>query len=175
MHIVAPAEREQAVCSDAPGWEDQPRRTSATDMPVLRANGFEWPLDWLLEMARDERIDLACLPIAELIGAFAAALEAALARGNALSPAASAMSLGCWGEWLVMAATLTWLRSRLLLPATAPEVRAAHHEAETLRQFLLERARSWRPPTGSSGGTNSGVMCSRAGPRKARRPGGKAT
>jgi segregation and condensation protein A len=51
------------------------------------------------------------------------------------------MSLGCWGEWLVMAATLAWLRSRLLLPATAPEARAAHHAAEALRQLLLERAR----------------------------------
>ena len=113
--------------AEEPGWEDKPRRDPATDAPVLRAKGFEWPLDWLLEMARDERIDLARLPIAELIGAFAAALEAALARGKAASPAASAMSLGCWGEWLVMAATLAWLRSRLLLPATAPEARAAHH------------------------------------------------
>ena len=141
MDIAAPAEGEPAAGCEEPGWEDKPRRESATDAPVLRAKGFEWPLDWLLEMARDERIDLARLPIAELIGAFAAALEAALARGKAPSPAASAMSLGCWGEWLVMAATLAWLRSRLLLPTTAPEARAAHHQAEVLRQLLLERAR----------------------------------
>ena len=141
MDSAAPAESEPAACPEEPGWEDKPRRGSATDAPVLRAKGFEWPLDWLLEMARDERIDLARLPIAELIGAFAAALEAALARGKAPSPVASAMSLGCWGEWLVMAATLAWLRSRLLLPASAPEARAAHHAAETLRQLLLERAR----------------------------------
>ena len=134
MDSAAPAKSEPASCPEAPGWEDSPRRDSATDAPVLRAKGFEWPLDWLLEMARDERIDLARLPIAELIGAFAAALEAALARGKAPSPVASAMSLGCWGEWLVMAATLAWLRSRLLLPASAPEARAAHHAAETLRQ-----------------------------------------
>ena len=141
MDSAAPAEGKPASGSGEPGWEDQPRHQSATDAPVLRANGFEWPLDWLLEMAREERIDLARLPVAELIGAFATALEAALARGKAPSPAASAMSLGCWGEWLVMAATLAWLRSRLLLPATAPEARAAHHQAEALRQLLLERAR----------------------------------
>ena len=141
MDIAAPAEGEPASGPEEPGWEDKPRRASASEAPVLRAKGFEWPLDWLLEMARDERIDLARLPIADLIGAFAAALEAALARGKAPLPAASAMSLGCWGEWLVMAATLAWLRSRLLLPASAPEARAAHHAAETLRQLLLERAR----------------------------------
>ena len=139
MDSAAPAEGEPASCPEEPGWEDPPLRESATEAPVLRAKGFEWPLDWLLEMARDERIDLTRLPIAELIGAFATALEAALAREKA--PAVSAMSLGCWGEWLVMAATLAWLRSRLLLPATAPEARAAHHTAETLRQLLLERAR----------------------------------
>ena len=139
MDNAVPTTGEPASCPGEPGWEEPPRHPSATDAPVLRANGFEWPLDWLLEMARDERIDLTHLPVAELIGAFAAALEAALARGKA--PAASAMSLGCWGEWLVMAATLAWLRSRLLLPATAPEARAAHHAAEALRQLLLERAR----------------------------------
>ena len=141
MDIAAPVEGEPASCREEPAGRNPPRRESATDAPVLRAKGFEWPLDWLLEMARHERIDLARLPIAELIGAFAAALEAALARGRAPSPAASAMSLGCWGEWLVMAATLAWLRSRLLLPASAPEARAAHHQAEALRQLLLERAR----------------------------------
>ena len=82
MDIAAPAEGEPASGPEEPGWEDKPRRASATEAPVLRANGFEWPLDWLLEMAREERIDLARLPIAELIGAFAAALEAALARGK---------------------------------------------------------------------------------------------
>ena len=138
--IVALAEGEPAAGAEVPDWEYLPQRGSATDAPVLRAKGFEWPLDWLLEMAREERIDLARLPIAELIGAFAAALETALVRGKAPSPAASAISLGCWGGWLVMAATLAWLRSRLLLPASAPQAGAAHHQAEALRQLLLERA-----------------------------------
>jgi segregation and condensation protein A len=41
----------------------------------------------------------------------------------------------------VMAATLTELWSRLLLPADAPAARAAVEEAEALRRHLLERAR----------------------------------
>ena len=40
-----------------------------------------------------------------------------------------------------MAATLTELWSRLLLPANSPEAKAAQAEAEALRQQLLNRAR----------------------------------
>jgi segregation and condensation protein A len=71
-----------------------------------------------------------------LIGAFAAALDAALARRDG----APAPPLGRWGEWLVMAATLAWLRSRLLLPRDTPAARAAAREAEALRHQLLGRA-----------------------------------
>jgi hypothetical protein len=45
-----------------------------------------------------------------------------------------------WGDWLVMAATLAHLRSRLLLPADAPEAKAAVDEAEALRRHLVGRA-----------------------------------
>ena len=39
-----------------------------------------------------------------------------------------------------MAANLTLLRSRLLLPPDAPEAKAAQDEAEALRRQLTERA-----------------------------------
>jgi segregation and condensation protein A len=41
---------------------------------------------------------------------------------------------------LVMAATLTFLRSRLLLPGDSPEAKAAEDEAEALRRRLVGRA-----------------------------------
>jgi hypothetical protein len=49
--------------------------------------------------------------------------------------------IGHWAVWTVMAATLTELWSRLLLPANAPEAKVARAEAEALRQQLLNRAR----------------------------------
>ena len=98
-------------------------------------DGFEGPLDWLLEMARAQHIDLAKLSILALVEAFTAALDVALARERA-----GRADLSRWGDWLVMAATLTLLRSRLLLPKDAPEARAAHDEAEALRRRLLDRA-----------------------------------
>jgi segregation and condensation protein A len=115
-------------------WEDPPRVDRSDAPPVLAVDGFEGPLDWWLEMARAQKIDLSTLSIAALIGAFAAALEKALAdRGGA--------KLAHWASWTVTAATLTELWSRLMLPQDAPASRAAVEEAEALRRHLLERAR----------------------------------
>jgi segregation and condensation protein A len=114
-------------------WEDPPRADRTDSGPVLAVDGFEGPLDWWLEMARAQKIDLAKLSIATLIGGFATAMEAALGRrvdGQ----------LARWGVWTVMAATLTELRSRLLLPPDAPTARAAVEEAEALRRRLLDQA-----------------------------------
>jgi segregation and condensation protein A len=115
-------------------WDAPPLRVPASAAPVLSVAGFEGPLDWLLEMARAQRIDLAQLSIVELVDAFVAALDAALAQQAARA------DLSRWGEWLVMAASLALLRSRLLLPPDAPEARAAEDEAEAIRRQLLERA-----------------------------------
>ena len=126
------------VFSESPNgerWEDPPRLASTTGAPILSAAGFEGPIDWLLEMVRAKEIDLARLPIAALIGSFADALEAALARPDGQPPV-----LSRWGDWLIMAATLTQLRSKLLLAGDAPEARAATDEAEGLRRTLLGRA-----------------------------------
>ena len=115
-------------------WEDAPRRQPASAAPVLAVAGFEGPLDWLLQMARAQRIDLATLSIVDLVDAFVVALDAALSEHTVRA------DLSRWGEWLVMAATLALLRSRLLLPPDAPEARAARDEAEAMRRQMLERA-----------------------------------
>ena len=60
---------------------------------------------------RAHKIDLARLSTAALIDAFAASMEAALAHRDG-----GPMQLARWATWLVMAATLTQLRSQLLLP-----------------------------------------------------------
>ena len=101
---------------------------------MLTVAGFEGPLDWLLEMVRAQRIDLATLSIVDLVDGFVAALDAVL------SEHAVRADLSRWGEWLVMAATLALLRSRLLLPPDAPEARAAQAQTEAMRRQLLERA-----------------------------------
>lgn len=126
------------LASDDAAWE-QPRSPPGRGAaPVLSVAGFEGPIDWLLEMARAQKIDLARLPILNLITAFAVALEAALVDRDRAGP--QAVPLAAWGDWLVMATTLTLFRSRLLLPAEAAEARAAEDEADRLRHLLLDRA-----------------------------------
>lgn len=130
----SPADRLAAAASVA-DWEDPPRLAAGGAAPMLSVAGFEGPLDWLLELARAKRVDLAQLPIAELIQGFVDAFEAALGQAGGIGP-----ELGRWGDWLVMAATLTDLRSRLLPPTDAPQARQALGEADALRRQLLARA-----------------------------------
>ena len=117
-------------------WErPQRQRLGPNAPPVLAVDGFEGPLDWLLDLARTRRIDLARLSIVALVEAFEEALTAALA-----TPDQRPTLLGRWGDWLVMAADLTLLRSRLLVPVDAAAAQDAQDEAERLRQRLLGRA-----------------------------------
>jgi segregation and condensation protein A len=134
--IVREAGESAELVAEISAWEDPPRAALPNSAPVLAVDGFEGPLDWLLEMAQARKIDLAHLSIVALIDAFATALEAALARRTS----GHAVELGRWGGWLVMAATLAFLRSRLLLPSGFPEAKAAEDEAEALRRRLVSRA-----------------------------------
>jgi len=101
VSVVAPspAHRLPDIAAVA-DWEDPPRSAASGAVPMLSVAGFEGPLDWLLEMARAKKIDLARLPIAELIQSFVDAFEAALGRRGGIGA-----DLGRWGDWLVMAAT----------------------------------------------------------------------
>ena len=127
----------RAAIEDTAAWETPPRRPpDLSAAPVLSVEGFEGPLDWLVELARARRIDLQKISIRALVEAFEAALLQALAQ-----PRTPASTLARWGgDWLVMAADLTMLRSRLLLPADTAEARRAQADAEALRRQMLGRA-----------------------------------
>ncbi|MCO6417952.1 segregation/condensation protein A [Siccirubricoccus sp. KC 17139] len=99
--------------------------------PLLRLGAYEGPLDLLLELAKAQQMDLARLSMLALAEAFLASLNAAIA--------ARRLPLATLGDWLVMAATLLALRTRLLLPPGTAEHRAATEEAAALRRRLAER------------------------------------
>lgn len=96
------------------------------DALVLHLDGFDGPLDLLLDLARGQKLDLARISILSLVEQFLAVIEGA--RRVRLELAA---------DWLVMAAWLTWLKSRLLLPE-GPETEEAEQAAETLASRLRE-------------------------------------
>jgi len=118
-----------------PVGEDVPHSQASATSPILAVHGFEGPLDWLLALAPARKVDLARLSILALVEAFGAAMQAALQR----APDAPAPDLLRWAAWTVMAAQLTELRSRLLRPGDAPEVRTAQAEAEALRRHWVRR------------------------------------
>lgn len=88
--------------------------------------GFEGPLDLLLDLARAQKVDIARISILSLVDQYIAVIEGA--RRVRLEIAA---------DWLVMAAWLAWLKSRLLLPDD-PE---AEEDAEALAEALAGRLR----------------------------------
>ena len=92
---------------------------------ILRLEGFEGPLDLLLDLARAQKVDLAKISILALVEQYLAVIEGA--RRVRLELAA---------EWLVMAAWLTWLKSRLLLPADQQEMEDGAVAAEALAERL---------------------------------------
>jgi segregation and condensation protein A len=134
--VVREAGKSAELVAEISAWEDPPRAAPPGSAPVLAVDGFEGPLDWLLEMVQARKIDLARLSIVALVDAFATALDVALARRIG----GHAAELAHWGGWLVMAATLAFLRSRLLLPGDSSEAKAAVDEAEMLRHRLVTRA-----------------------------------
>jgi segregation and condensation protein A len=104
--------------------------------PELRLGAWEGPLDLLLELARARRVDLARLSILGLVEQFGAVLAAAIDGRR--------VPLNLAADWLVMAAHLALLRSRLLLPADAAEGAGAHRDAEALRRRLADREHARR-------------------------------
>ncbi|MFS3134643.1 segregation and condensation protein A [Gluconacetobacter sacchari] len=100
---------------------------------MLHLDGFEGPLDLLLDLARAQKVDLARISILQLVEQYLAIVDSA--RRVRLELAA---------DWLVMAAWLAWLKSRLLLPAEDGEDTDAEEAAELLQARLLELARIGR-------------------------------
>src|SRR5437667_1070462 len=96
----------------------------ATSEPalVVDVEGFEGPLDLLLALARQQKVDLAKISILALADQYLAFIEEA--RKLRLELAA---------DYLVMAAWLAYLKSRLLLPeANEPEGQSAEDMAIAL-------------------------------------------
>jgi segregation and condensation protein A len=99
---------------------------------TVRLDEFEGPLDLLLHLARSEEIDLARLPIRRITDQYLAYLESVEFR-----------ELDDAGAFLVLAATLVYLKSRLLLPVTGVEEESLEEDAETLRLELEARLRAY--------------------------------
>jgi segregation and condensation protein A len=102
-------------------------RASSDPALVVDVEGFEGPLDLLLMLARTQKVDLSKISILALAEQYLQFIEAA--RKLRLELAA---------DYLVMAAWLAYLKSRLLLPSAAEE---AGQSAEDMALALAHRLR----------------------------------
>lgn len=88
---------------------------------------FEGPLDLLLSLIRENEIDIYDIPIAQVTEQYLAYLSLM-----------ESLDLEVAGEWLVMAATLLEIKSRMLLPEE-PGAEALEEEKVDPRLELVER------------------------------------
>ena len=100
---------------------------------VVDVEGYEGPLDLLLNLARQQKVDLAKISILALADQYLAFIEAA--RKIRLELAA---------DYLVMAAWLAFLKSRLLLPEPPSEEGPSAEEMATALANRLRRLEAIR-------------------------------
>jgi segregation and condensation protein A len=116
---------------DEDGAQDGAR--DGAESLILALDGFEGPLDVLLVLARNQKVDLKRISILELVDQYLAFVAAA--RRVRLELAA---------DYLVMAAWLAYLKSRLLLPAPAPEEGPSGEELAARLARQLQRLEAIR-------------------------------
>ena len=100
---------------------------------ILDLDGFEGPLDMLLALARNQKVDLAKISILELAEQYLAFITRA--REIKLEIAA---------DYLVMAAWLAYMKSRLLLPEPEADEEPSGQEMADALAFRLRRLEAMR-------------------------------
>jgi segregation and condensation protein A len=103
--------------------------SSPDEMFVVAVDGFEGPLDLLLALARNQKVDLAKISVLALADQYLAFIESARSRNLELA-----------ADYLVMAAWLAYLKSRLMLPQPASlEGEPTDDEMATRLRWRLQR------------------------------------
>lgn len=86
-------------------WPKQAQESDPNDALLLNLDGYEGPIDILLNLARDQKVDITKISILELVNQYLVFIDRA-----------KQIRLELAADYLVMAAWLAYLKSRLLLP-----------------------------------------------------------
>jgi|SRR6185295_7495274 len=100
---------------------------------IIAVDGFEGPLDLLLALARNQKVDIAKISVLQLADQYLAFMDAA--RGRRLELAA---------DYLVMAAWLTYFKSRLVLPQAPGSAEPGADEMAAALRWRLQRLQAMR-------------------------------
>lgn len=100
---------------------------------IVDVGGFEGPLDLLLELARRHKIDLAQISILALAEQFLAYIDSA-----------RKMRIEVAADYLVMAAWLAYLKSRMLIPTPPGSEEVPAEDLAARLAFRLQRLQAMR-------------------------------
>ena len=119
--------------ADAARGPDDVARRLAEEALIVDVDGFEGPLDLLLTLSRTQKVDLRRISILQLAEQYLVFVEQA--RKLRIELAA---------DYLVMAAWLAFLKSRLLLPPDPAEEGPSGEDLAAHLAFQLERLQAMR-------------------------------
>lgn len=105
----------------------------AAEALIVDVDGFEGPLDVLLTLSRTQKVDLRTISVLQLARQYLAFVEKA-----------KALRIELAADYLVMAAWLAFLKSRLLLPPDPEEEGPSGEELAAHLAFQLERLQAMR-------------------------------
>ena len=105
----------------------------AAEALIVDVDGYEGPLDLLLTLSRTQKVDLRKISVLQLAHQYLAFVEKA-----------KALRLELAADYLVMAAWLAFLKSRLLLPPDPTEEGPSGEDLAAHLAFQLERLQAMR-------------------------------
>ncbi|NOZ31862.1 MAG: segregation/condensation protein A [Alphaproteobacteria bacterium] len=114
-------------------WAEAPVASDDGEILHVDVDGYEGPLDLLLELARKQKVDLAAISVLSLAEQYLGFIDQA--RTQRIEVAA---------DYLVMAAWLTYLKSRLMVPRDAGGEEPSGEEMAAMLQFRLQRLEAMR-------------------------------
>lgn len=116
-----------------PDWFDTPPPRPAEDIMYVDVDGYEGPLDLLLDLARRQKVDLAAISVLALSEQYLAFIDTI--REKRIEVAA---------DYLVMAAWLAYLKSRLMVPKAPSDDEPTGEMLAAMLQFRLKRLEAMR-------------------------------
>jgi segregation and condensation protein A len=114
-------------------WFDTPAPPASEDILHVDVGGYEGPLDLLLDLARRQKVDLAAISVLALSEQYLAFIDTI--REKRIEIAA---------DYLVMAAWLAYLKSRLMVPRAPSDDEPTGEMLAAMLQFRLKRLEAMR-------------------------------
>ncbi|MEO3998967.1 ScpA family protein [Mesorhizobium sp. CAU 1732] len=115
-------------------WADNDESRGVSEPAlVVDVAGFEGPLDLLLHLARNQKVDLAKISVLALVEQYITFVDHA-----------RTLRLELAADYLVMAAWLAFLKSKLLIPKQPGDEGESGEELAAILQFRLKRLEAMR-------------------------------